>query len=160
MDELTKLAIQLGIALKANGQMLALAESCTGGMVAEAVTGIAGSSQWFERGFVTYSNPSKIDMLGVDAQVIADFGAVSEQTAQAMALGALKRSQAQLAASITGIAGPDGGSTEKPVGTVCFSWAAKDGRLVLATHHFAGDRKQIRQLASQQCLLGLLALLK
>lgn len=154
------LANKLGLALKASGQMLALAESCTGGMVAELVTSIAGSSHWFERGFVTYSNQAKMDMLGVAAQTLDTYGAVSETTAQAMALGALKHSQAQLAASITGIAGPDGGSIEKPVGTVCFAWAANDGRMVLATHHFAGNRTQIRQLASQQCLLGLLSLFK
>lgn len=164
MAELTvlnlTLASELGLALKAHGYMLALAESCTGGMVAEVVTSIAGSSHWFERGFVTYSNQAKMDMLSVATQTLETYGAVSEQTAQAMALGALKHSQAQIAASITGIAGPDGGSIEKPVGTVCFAWATKDGRMLLATHHFAGDRTQVRQLASQQCLLGLLSLLK
>ena len=156
----TTLAAELGELLKVHGLTLVLAESCTGGGVSECITSISGSSAWFDRAFITYSNQAKMDMLGVAAQTLDTYGAVSETTAQAMALGALKHSQAQLAASIPGIAGPDGGSIEKPVGTVCFAWAAKDGRMVLATHHFAGNRTQIRQLASQQCLLGLLSLFK
>ena len=122
---LINIAQELGTALKVRGFVLALAESCTGGMVAQAVTSIAGSSTWFDRGFVTYSNTAKIDMLGVSAQTLEKFGAVSEQTAAEMALGclklsALKHDQTNLGGSITGIAGPDGGTADKPVGTVCF----------------------------------------
>ena len=152
MNELEKLATELGAALKARGFMLALAESCTGGMVAQAVTSVAGSSAWFDRGFVTYSNAAKIDMLGVSTETLEKFGAVSEQTAAEMALGclkasALKHSQAHIAGSITGIAGPDGGTADKPVGTVCFGFAqANQG--IASTQHFTGNREQVRQQAT------------
>lgn len=145
---LTALATELGAALKVRGLRLALAESCTGGMVAEAVTRVAGSSAWFDRGFVTYSNQAKIDMLGVLPQTLEKFGAVSEQTAVEMVSGALKHSQAQVAGSITGIAGPDGGSTEKPVGTVCFAWIDSSKSTSTATKYFTGNRQQIRQQAT------------
>jgi nicotinamide-nucleotide amidase len=145
---LTALASELAAALKVRGLKLALAESCTGGMVAEAITRVAGSSAWFDRGFVTYSNQSKTDMLGVSPCTLEKFGAVSEQTAVEMALGALKHSQAQIAGSITGIAGPDGGSAEKPVGTVCFSWTDLNKSTSTATKHFTGNRQQIRQQAA------------
>ena len=152
MNELKKLAIELGAALKARGFMLALAESCTGGMVAQAVTSVAGSSAWFDRGFVTYSNAAKIDMLGVSTETLEKFGAVSEQTAAEMALGclkasALKHSQAHIAGSITGIAGPDGGTADKPVGTVCFGFAQAN-QVIASTQHFTGNREQIRQQAT------------
>ena len=152
MSELEKLAIELGAALKARGFMLALAESCTGGMVAQAVTSVAGSSAWFDRGFVTYSNQAKIDMLGVSAETLENFGAVSEQTAAEMALGclkasAVKHSQAHIAGSITGIAGPDGGTADKPVGTVCFG-IAQAKQYTTITQHFAGNREAIRQQAA------------
>ena len=152
MSELEKLATELGAALKARGFMLALAESCTGGMVAQAVTSVAGSSAWFDRGFVTYSNQAKIDMLGVSAKTLENFGAVSEQTAAEMALGclkasALKHSQAHIAGSITGIAGPDGGTADKPVGTVCFG-IAQANQCTTSTQHFAGNREAIRQQAT------------
>lgn len=145
---LSNLAIQLGAALKARGFMLALAESCTGGMVAQAVTSVSGSSAWFDRGFVTYSNAAKIEMLGVSNQTLKDFGAVSEETAMEMALGALKNSHAQIAGSITGIAGPDGGTTEKPVGTVCFAWVEEGLPTQVTTKKFHGSREEIRQLAT------------
>ncbi len=150
---LTALATELGAALKTHDIKLALAESCTGGMVAEAITRVAGSSAWFDRGFVTYSNQSKIDMLGVSPVILEKFGAVSEQTAAEMALGALKHSQSQIAGSITGIAGPDGGSAEKPVGTVCFAWtglnkSTRNQPANTVTQHFAGNRQQIRQQAT------------
>ncbi len=141
-------AIQLGQALKARGFMLAIAESCTGGMVAEAITSIAGSSVWFDRGFVTYSNAAKIDMLDVSNSTLEKFGAVSEQTAAEMAIGALKNSAAQIAGSITGIAGPDGGSPAKPVGTVCFAWAGKNLPVITCTHWFSGNRENVRQQAA------------
>ena len=152
MSELEKLAINLGLALKARGFMLALAESCTGGMVAQAVTSVAGSSAWFDRGFVTYSNAAKIDMLGVSAETLEKFGAVSEQTAAEMALGclkasAVKHSQAHIAGSITGIAGPDGGTADKPVGTVCFGIAQAE-QYTTITQHFTGNREAIRQQAA------------
>lgn len=152
MNELEKLAKELGAALKARGFMLALAESCTGGMVAQAVTSVAGSSAWFDRGFVTYSNQAKIDMLGVSAETLEKFGAVSEQIAAEMALGclkacALKHSQAYIAGSITGIAGPDGGTADKPVGTVCFG-IAQSKQYTTITQHFTGNREAIRQQAA------------
>lgn len=149
-------AAQLGAALKQRGLMLALAESCTGGMVAEAITSIAGSSAWFDRGFVTYSNVAKVDMLGVSRKTLEAFGAVSEQTAAEMATGALKNSTAQIAGSITGIAGPDGGTAEKPVGTVCFAWIAENQPLSTCTQHFSGDRNNVRQQAAMFMMTGLL----
>lgn len=159
MDELEKLAQTLGEALHAHGEVLALAESCTGGMVAASITSIAGSSAWFDRGFVTYSNLSKTQMLGVSPTTLDMFGAVSEQTAEEMAKGALQFSQATMAGSITGIAGPTGGTLQKPVGTVCFAWAHQDGRFKLSTQLFSGDRTQIRHQATVHMLHGLMAML-
>lgn len=146
----------LGNALKAHGLTLALAESCTGGMVAQIITSIAGSSAWFDRGFVTYSNAAKVEMLGVSTTTLAQFGAVSEQTAIEMALGALKHSHADVTASITGIAGPDGGSAEKPVGTVCFAWVGKGFSVQSSTQCFNGDRENIRQQAALFILAALI----
>lgn len=145
---LSDVASQLGLALKAHGIMLAMAESCTGGMVAAAITSIAGSSVWFDRGFVTYSNAAKIDMLDVSGKTLNQFGAVSEQTAIEMAAGALKNSAAHIAGSITGIAGPDGGTAEKPVGMVCFAWTGQDFPASASTRFFNGNREQIRQQAA------------
>lgn len=138
----------LGNTLKTRGMTLALAESCTGGMVAQMITSIAGSSAWFDRGFITYSNAAKTEMLEVSETTLAHFGAVSEQTAIEMALGALKHSHADVSASITGIAGPDGGTIEKPVGTVCFAWVGKSFAAQSTTQHFDGDREEIRQQAA------------
>lgn len=149
-------AVQLGQALKTRGFMLAMAESCTGGMVAEAITSIAGSSAWFDRGFVTYSNAAKIDMLGVSNTTLEQFGAVSEQTAAEMAIGALNNSTASIAGSITGIAGPDGGSAAKPVGTVCFAWAGKNIPVTSCTRWFNGDRNSVRQQAAIFMMTGLI----
>ena len=134
--------------------MLAAAESCTGGMVAAACTDLAGSSAWLERGFVTYSNAAKTEMLGVDAQLIATHGAVSEPVARAMAQGALQHSAAQVALAITGVAGPGGGSVAKPVGTVWFAFA---GPWVVHSEvqHFGGDRAAVRQAAALHALLRL-----
>jgi nicotinamide-nucleotide amidase len=157
-DDLLKLSAELGLALKQRGWMLALAESCTGGMAAQYVTAVAGSSAWFDAGFVTYSNDAKIAMLGVDAETIAQHGAVSEQTALAMATGALQHSRASIAAAITGIAGPDGGTAEKPVGTVCFAWATADGIRISNTLRFGGDRRSIRTASVKTVFDGLLSL--
>jgi nicotinamide-nucleotide amidase len=157
-DALVKLAADVGAALKQHGWMLALAESCTGGWAAQAVTAIPGSSAWFERGFVTYSNAAKVDMLGVAEQTLQQYGAVSEQTVREMAQGALARSQAQIAAAISGIAGPDGGTPDKPVGMVCFAWAAAGQPVLSSTSHFSGDRESIRKQAVETVLHGLLQL--
>lgn len=141
---LEALAAEVGVLLRSNGQRLATAESCTGGWVAQCLTSVAGSSDWFERGFVTYSNDAKQEMLGVASATLELHGAVSVATARAMAEGALQRSHADWAVSITGIAGPGGGSPEKPVGTVCFGWAGPDGVVGADSRRFAGDRGQIR----------------
>ena len=153
---LTDIATELGAALKTRRLMVAMAESCTGGLVAEAITRIAGSSAWFDRGFVTYSNTAKIDMLDVDSKTLQKFGAVSEQTAMEMATGALKNSAAQIAGSITGIAGPDGGTLEKPVGTVCFAWAGQNLPVSASTQIFSGNRETIRQQAAIYMMAGLI----
>lgn len=150
------MAAELGLALKAKGLMLAMAESCTGGMTAQAITSVAGSSEWFDRGFVTYSNAAKIDMLGVSSETLDKFGAVSEQTASEMALGALKNSASQIAGSITGIAGPDGGTEAKPVGMVCFAWASQNFPISTDTQLFHGNREQIRQQATIFMMTGLI----
>ncbi|MES2758338.1 MAG: CinA family protein [Pseudomonadota bacterium] len=157
-DDIIDLAERVGQALHAKGLMLCTAESCTGGGVAQAITEVAGSSGWFERGFVTYSNESKQEMLDVPTALLARHGAVSEEVAAAMASGALANSRAQVAVSTTGIAGPGGASPGKPVGTVCFGWATGGGvrteRLV-----FAGDRQAVRAQTvahSLQVLLNLL----
>ena len=156
MNELEKLAQQLGAALLARGEWLTAAESCTGGWLAQSVTAIAGSSAWFERGFVTYSNAAKVDMLGVPETTLERHGAVSEATARAMAQGALAHSRADWSVAITGVAGPTGGTKEKPVGTVCFAWAAKEGGCEAQMVHFNGDRAAVREQSVRYALLGLL----
>ncbi len=140
-------AAELATALQSAGAMVVTAESCTGGLVARALTEIGGSSAWFERGFVTYSNEAKRDCLGVTAATLAAHGAVSEPVAREMAAGALRASRAQLAIAITGVAGPTGGSPGKPVGTVCFGWATAD-RIEATTRRFPGDRAAIRRAAA------------
>ncbi len=154
--ELIVLAEELGRALKAAGRSLATAESCTGGWLAQVITGVPGSSGWFERGFVTYSNLSKCELLGVTGETLARYGAVSEQTARAMAEGVLARSRADLGVAVTGVAGPGGGTPEKPVGTVCFAWAVRKRPTLSSTQHFSGDRQAIRRQAVQRALQGLL----
>lgn len=139
--------------------MLVTAESCTGGWLGQAVTAVAGSSAWYERGFITYSNASKCEMLGVQQTTLDHYGAVSTQTAQAMVMGALSRSHAQIGVSITGIAGPDGGTATKPVGMVCFAWAIKDGLVQQETRFFKGNRETVRRLAVVTALQGILHLL-
>jgi nicotinamide-nucleotide amidase len=143
---------QLGEKLKQREWKLVTAESCTGGGLAFYLTNIPGSSEWFERGFVTYSNLSKEELLNVKSQTLSQFGAVSEQTAKEMAEGALENSQAQISISITGIAGPDGGSAEKPVGTVWFGWASINSEAQAVVHYFSGSRIEIREQAIQTAL--------
>lgn len=143
-EQLEALAADLGQALLARGWMLACAESCTGGWAAQACTAIAGCSAWFERGFVTYSNAAKIELLGVDEAHLVSHGAVSVETAKAMAEGVLSNSRAQATFAITGIAGPTGGTPEKPVGTVCFAWAVAGQATVVEQMQFNGDRREIR----------------
>ena len=149
------LAKRVGERLAANGQVLAIAESCTGGWVAQAVTAIAGSSDWFDRGFVTYSNAAKQEMLGVRADTLARHGAVSEHTAREMAQGALARSKATVTLAVTGVAGPGGGSAEKPVGMVCFAWASRQTTRT-ETIHFSGDRESVRRQSVIHALEGVL----
>lgn len=141
------------------GWMLVTAESCTGGWVGQAVTAVSGSSAWYERGYITYSNTAKREMLGVQQATLDQHGAVSPQTAQEMAIGALNRSHAQISVSITGIAGPDGGTATKPVGMVCFAWATQDGLVQQETHYFKGDRESIRRQAVATALEGVLTML-
>ena len=133
----------LATLLRRRGWLLATAESCTGGLIAAACTDLAGSSDWFERGFVTYSNAAKTELLGVPAALIAQHGAVSEPVARAMAEGALAHSRAQLSVAVTGVAGPSGGSADKPVGTVWFGWCV-DGQTFAERQHFDGDRAAVR----------------
>ncbi|HEY0876812.1 MAG TPA: CinA family protein [Zeimonas sp.] len=149
-------AVALGRALEARGWMIATAESCTGGSIARALTEIGGSSAWFERGFVTYTDASKLDLLEVPVEVLASCGAVSEAVAARMAEGALKHSRAQFALSVTGIAGPGGATPEKPVGTVCFGWASIGEAPRTATMHFAGDRCAVRDASALNALCGAL----
>ncbi len=158
-NTLYELAAKVGEALKAQRLMLATAESCTGGWVAQAVTAVAGSSQWFERGFVTYTYISKREMLGVSQDTLGAHGAVSEPTVREMVAGALANSHAQLAVAISGTAGPDGGTRQKPVGTVCLAWAMKNGEPKSVTLHFPGDRDGVRRAAVKAALEGVLGLL-
>jgi nicotinamide-nucleotide amidase len=146
----------LAAELRDRGLLLATAESCTGGLIAAACTELSGSSDWFERGFVTYSNAAKTELLGVPAALIDEHGAVSQPVARAMATGALSHSRAQLSVAVTGVAGPTGGSTDKPVGTVWLAWATPVG-VTAERHHFPGDRAAVRHATVVQALVGLLA---
>lgn len=155
--QLVEAAFALGRRLEREGAMVACAESCTGGLVAAALTEVAGSSAWFDRGFVTYSNAAKREQLGVSAQSLERFGAVSEAVAREMAEGALNRSASALALAITGIAGPGGGSPDKPVGTVCFAWAVQGKGVWVHTLKLPGDRAAVRQQAALHALQQALA---
>lgn len=154
--ELRVLATRLGDCLRLADQRLTLAESCTGGWLAKVITDIAGSSQWFDRGFVTYTNLSKQELLQVPATTLQIDGAVSAATVAAMARGALSHSAAQLSCAVSGIAGPGGGSAAKPVGLVWFAWALRDGAVRTEQHLFSGDREAVRRQAVAQALQGLL----
>jgi nicotinamide-nucleotide amidase len=159
-NTLYQLAEKVGQALGKRGVMLATAESCTGGGVSEAITRVPGSSDWFERGFVTYTYISKREMLGVNPDTLGRHGAVSEATAREMVTGALAHSHAQVAVAVSGTAGPGGGTPDKPVGTVCFAWGIKDGTLTSETGHFAGDRESVRKQSVEHALEGVLRLLE
>ena len=155
----TDLTKTLAEILLSRNWTVSLAESCTGGLVSATLTELAGSSAWFERGYITYSNDAKTECLGVSAQLIESHGAVSEQTAKAMAEGARINSGSDVAISITGIAGPSGGSADKPVGTVCFGWATENQSLTRIMR-FDGDRQAVRQQATEFALIELIALLR
>ncbi len=163
--EMMELAARVGKKLQEKGLLLATAESCTGGGVAHAITEIAGSTAWFDCGFITYSNASKTEMLDVSAALIAQFGSVSEEVAGAMAEGALANSNAHVTLSTTGIAGPSGAVPGKPVGTVCFGWSLGDSS---QNHHktyterlvFAGDRQAVREQTVKHALEGLLRMIE
>ncbi len=148
---LNALAMETGTALRGRGWRLALAESCTGGWVAKLVTDVAGSSEWFERGYVVYANAAKMELLGVNAAALARHGAVSAEVAKAMVLGALARSHAQIALAVTGVAGPDGGTPEKPVGTVWFA-AASQAQGRVEQRRFDGDREAVRRQSAAHAL--------
>ena len=154
--ELLHIAARLGESLAAQGWRIVTAESCTAGLVAAAITEVAGSSAWFERGYVTYSNTAKQEMLGVLGVTLAQHGAVSEACVREMALGALSRSHADVAVAISGIAGPTGGTPDKPVGMVCFGWATMLGVVHTATAYFDGDRSSVRDQAACLALEGVL----
>jgi nicotinamide-nucleotide amidase len=159
MPELKQLAAQLGDALLRRGWKVAVAESCTGGWVAKCLTDIAGSSAWFDRGFVTYSNAAKREMLGVSGKTLDSAGAVSEQTVLAMVAGVLAHSEADLALAISGIAGPGGAVPGKPVGTVCFAWSVRDELQQADTQHFSGDREAVRRQSVAHAMRGLINVL-
>ena len=159
MNELTDLSSKLAKQLLKKKKYLAVAESCTGGWLAKCLTDIAGSSAWFERGFVTYSNASKQEMLGVSAATLADEGAVSEAVVLEMVRGVLDNSHADLAVAISGIAGPGGSVPGKPVGTVCFAWLARDGFRQAQTRRFDGDREAVRRQSVHHAMHHLLVLL-
>ena len=144
-DEWLQLAEYLGRICTEEKRVIVGAESCTGGLIAAVLTSVSGSSAWVDRGFVTYSNEAKMEMLGVKAATLDTFGAVSEETAREMALGALGRSRATTAYSVTGVAGPTGGTATKPVGMVCFGFADSQGGVYSATCHFTGDRSAVRE---------------
>jgi len=159
VDTLSYQLEQLRDRLLAHKMMVAVAESCTGGRIASAMTSLPGSSHWFDRGFVTYSNSAKTEMLGVSTAILAAYGAVSEQTAAAMAEGALANSHAGISVAVTGIAGPDGGTDQKPVGTVCLAWS--DRQITRTTTVlFSGDRESVREQTVVMSIQGLLDLLE
>lgn len=157
---LHNLAKQVGLALTRQGLVLVSAESCTGGWLGQMITSIPGSSAWYDSGFITYTVNSKQEMLGISTKTLKEHGEVSEQTAREMAHGAVTRSGAQVAVSITGIAGPGGGTAKKPVGMVCFAWEMKDNHMRSETRHFSGDRRAVRQQSVAVALQGLIALLR
>lgn len=157
-ETLHELAERLGATLLAAGRRLATAESCTGGGIAHRVTDVAGSSEWFDRGFVTYSDAAKEEMLAVPADTLAEHGAVSAATAEAMVAGALRYSEADIAVAVTGVAGPGGGTTEKPVGTVWFAWARRGDTPVVRCVAFEGDRAAVRDGSIRVALEGVIEL--
>ena len=159
-DDVTRLARALGLHAKRGKVVIATAESCTGGGIATAITRISGSAKWFDRGFVTYSNGAKHEMLGVSERTLRNYGAVSEEVAREMAQGALARSPADVAVAVTGIAGPTGGSRSKPVGTVWFAWASRDGMVQTRHFRFPGNRVAVRLSTVYVALQGLTDLMR
>jgi len=159
-SELYRLAVEAGRTLQAGGRMLVTAESCTGGWVAEAMTMVPGSSQWFERGFVTYTDLAKRDMLGVQPDTLERHGAVSEATVREMVAGALANSPGDVALAVSGVAGPGGGTAAKPVGMVCLAWGVRGGDAVAVTRHFPGDREAVRRDSVIAALEGLIKMLQ
>lgn len=155
-DELVLIAARLGQVLVERGQILALAESCTGGWIAQTITEVSGSSKWFDRGFVTYSNASKKQMLDVSEETLKIFGAVSSETAKEMAEGVLLHSDAQVALAVTGIAGPEGGTDGKPVGLVFLAWQTEGRDCQCIEQHFRGNRHEIRYQTVRKALSCLL----
>jgi nicotinamide-nucleotide amidase len=155
-SELYRLAERVGHALKQKGWLLASAESCTGGWIGEAVTAVAGSSEWYERGFITYSNAAKHELLGVREVTLATHGAVSEATVLEMAAGAIRNSHAHVAVSVSGVAGPSGGTATKPVGMVCIGWCVREAAPSAITKYFAGDREAVRRQSVVVALEGVL----
>lgn len=155
-DTLKVLARRVGAQLGKRRLKLATAESCTGGWIAQTVTSVSGSSAWFDRGFVTYSNEAKQELLGVRSRTLSRHGAVSLETAKEMAAGALARSRAQVSIAVTGVAGPGGGTKAKPVGTVCVAWARRRGAMESVTRHFPGGRERVRRQSVVFALQGLL----
>ena len=158
MDKLDRLAERVGAVLAARGLTLAVAESCTGGLLAAAITSVAGSSRWFDRGFVCYSNAAKEELLGVSHRTLMNEGSVSEAAVRELALGVLERSQASLSVAVSGVAGPGGGSEQKPLGTVWFAWAARARRIRTLCARFEGDRTEIRCRSVATALEGLIDL--
>lgn len=159
-DDITLMAQKMGRLARKHGLYIATAESCTGGGIAAAITRIPGSAKWFDRGFVTYHNLAKHQMLGVREETLHQYGAVSEQVARQMAAGALRRSQATVSVAVTGIAGPGGGTRAKPVGTVWFAWAAKNNPVQSRMFRFKGDRYEVRRQTVAMALQGIIDLLK
>ncbi len=155
-QNLYELAAQVGIALRTRSRTLAIAESCTGGWIAKIMTDVPGSSGWFDRGFVTYSNAAKTDLLGVREATITQHGAVSAEVVAEMAAGALERSPADLVIAVSGIAGPEGGTPDKPVGTVYLAWALRGGPVQTEIRHFSGNRDEVRLEAVAAALQGVL----
>ncbi|MCP5195533.1 MAG: nicotinamide-nucleotide amidase [Gammaproteobacteria bacterium] len=155
-QNLYALAAQVGVALHARNQMLTVAESCTGGWIGKLITDVPGSSGWFDRGFVTYSNTAKVELLGVRESTLANHSAVSAETVAEMVVGALERSRAGIAVAVSGIAGPDGGSPKKPIGTVYLAWGQREGTLRTQVCHFAGDREAVRRQTVATALQGVL----
>lgn len=158
-QQLHDLAIRVGETLQSRNLRLATAESCTGGWVAKVLTDIPGSSNWFDRGFISYSNAAKVESLGVKEATLIEYGAVSAETVAEMAAGALTHSAADMALAVSGIAGPDGGTADKPVGTIYLAWMLEEGLLHTEIHHFEGDREAIRRMTVAAALEGLLDVL-
>ncbi len=159
-DAMHRLAADLGARLKGMKRSVATVESCTGGGVARVITAVPGSSRWFERGFITYSNAAKTEMVGVRRELIQSHGAVSVEVATAMAEGGVRCSNADCGIAVTGVAGPDAGTASNPVGTVCFAWAAPRQKTRTERAHFTGDRHAIREQSITHALAGLLDLLR